>query len=63
MIDVILKISNLLRVVTVWVENLLQTPFSATTRDDIEGRIETLNKERNKIYMRHALFTRARHCC
>lgn len=60
MIDVILKLSVLLRSVTVWVESFLQSPFSATTLDDVEERIKTLNEQRNKIYMRYSVFTKLR---
>lgn len=60
MINVTLKVLALLKHITMRVEYLFQTSFSTTTRDDVIEKIKVLNKERNEIYVRYAVFTKLR---
>lgn len=60
MSEIISRFFALLRVVTLWVENVVQGFFSVTTRYDVEEKIENLNKERDRIYVRYAHFTKLR---
>lgn len=60
MISLLAKAAEFLGYIAALIENVTQLPFSGSTRDEVKGKIDELNKERDMIYVRYSYFLRLR---